>query len=330
MRTILFSKLTVGFVGITVLALLLATVNLYQTSALSSPTSAKSIDTNYTLEDRDPNETNEIIQIYWNGIILMRENNWDNAKSWFEINLLSYPDSRHLHEGLAEVLWYLANNKPTDTSLLESASGEIIRAVTIGFDFGKVRHTWLLAQILGRSGNTNTLDNIFKQALLIDPAYTTYLHYAFGLTILNDSRAEVIYKQAIELQPEGNVDGLASYGEWLLDHHRYSEVIVLLPKDAHIEYLHFLRGVAFEQLKLIDDAKSEYAQFIEFSMIFPAPIQYRIKGSIAQTGIHFEGDLFINVTEIQARVGLSTLIYGEASGESTGGQRAEGWRLPLC
>lgn len=254
----------------------------------------------------------------------MRDGYWDEARSWFKDHLSLYPDSRHLHEGLAQVYWYQAINGPTD-SVMEDAAHEVIRAVEIGLDSSKVRHTWLLAQILGRTGDVNTLVDLLEEALAIEPSFETYLHYALGLTILEDNRVETIYQRAIELQPEGNADGLAYYAEWLLDHQRYAEVLALLPEDAHIEYLHFLRGVALEQLQRIDDAKSEYTKYAAFSVVFPAPSRYRIPGSTAQSGILFEGDATINVTASQAQVGLSTLIYGEAGGESTGGQRAEGW-----
>lgn len=161
--------------------------------------------------------------------------------------------------------------------------------------------------------------------LAIAPTFETYLHYALGLGLLDNPRAEMIYHQAIELQPKGNVDALAYYAEWLLDHGRESEVLSLLPSDTHFEYLHFLRGVALERLGRLDEAEAEYAQFAAFSIDFPAPNRYRVPSSPIQVGIQFEGEASINATSSQARVGLSTLIKGEAGGESSGGQRAIGW-----
>lgn len=321
------SRLVYGF---TVTAVLLLTVSLTavstpQTAALSLQEATQTCDTVYTLDDADPNESAEVVQAYWNGIELMRQGRWDEARSWFADSVSRYHNSRHLHEGLAQVLWYLAISGPEDSAVLEYAAREVVRAVEIGLEFDKVRHTWLLAQILGRTGDINTLDSLFERMLAIAPTFETYLHYALGLSLLGDPKAEAVYHQAIELQPEGNVDALAFYAEWLLDQRREREVLNLLPSDTHFEYLHFLRGVAWERLGHLERAKTEYVWFVLFSHDFPAPKRYQIPNSLAQSGIRFEGDVSITATDSQARVGLSTLIYGEAGGESSGGQRAIGW-----
>ncbi len=307
------------------LTALLTAATIPPTAALSPQKATQTCDTAYSLDDADPNESWEVVQAYWGGVELMRHGHWDEARAWFADSVSRYPDSRHLHEGLAQVLWYLAVGGPEAPAVLEYAAQEVVRAVEIGLEFDKVRHTWLLAQILGRTGDTNTLDSLFERILVIAPTFETYLHYALGLGLLDNPRAEMIYHRAIELQPEGNVDALAYYAEWLLDHGRESEVPTLLPADTHFEYLHFLRGVALERLGYIEEAKAEYAWFVAFSHDFPAPDHYRISDSLSQAGIRFEGDASITVTDSQARVGLSTLIYGEAGGESSGGQRAMGW-----
>jgi len=250
----------------------------------------------------------------------MRQGHWDEARAWFTDSVSRYPDSRHLHEGLAQALWYLAVDGSKDPAALEYAAREAVQAVEIGLEFDKVRHTWLLAQTLGRTGDINTLAGLFGRALTIAPTFETHLHYALGLSLLGDPRTEAVYHRAIELQPEGNIDALALYAEWLLDQRREREVLALLPPDTHFEYLHFLRGVAWERLGHLEEAKAEYAWFVAFSHDFPAPDRYRIPHSLAQAGIRFEGDASITVTDSQARVGLSTLIYGEAGGESSGGQ----------
>lgn len=163
----------------------------------------------------------------------MRQGRWDEAQSWFEDSVSRYPYSRHLHEGLAQVLWYLAVSGPQDSTALEYAAQEVARAVETGLEFGKVRHTWLLAQILGRTGDANTLDSLFERMLTIAPTFETHLHYALGLSLLGDPRAEAVYHRAIELQPEGNMDALAFYAEWLLEQRHEREVLALLPPDTH-------------------------------------------------------------------------------------------------
>jgi hypothetical protein len=185
-------------------------------------------------------------------------------------------------------------------------------------------------------GDGRKIYKFFGRALrLKDHNYLTRIHYAKALAWLGDAKAEEWYKKAIEVQPEGNIDALAYYAEWLLDQGREADVLQLIRADEHIEYLHFLRGVALERLGKIEEAKGEYAQFVEFSADFPAPAKYRIEGSEAQRGIVFEGEhqskiglhspLFISAG--QARKGLSYLIRAEAGGETQGGMRAVGWTV---
>ena len=157
------------------------------------------------------------------------------------------------------------------------------------------------------------------------PTFETYLDYALGLSFMDAPHTEVIYQQAIELQPEGNVDAVALYAEWLLDQQREHEVLQLLPSDTQFEYFHFLRGVAYERLEDLVQARSENAEAGAFSQDVPVSDRYRIRESAVQTGIRFKSDIRLTTTDAQSRMGLSTLIWGEARGEFTGGQRAVGW-----
>ncbi|MEJ5308606.1 MAG: hypothetical protein WHX52_02435 [Anaerolineae bacterium] len=322
-----YSKLTYGFAVLIVflLAMSLAVTYASQTVAFSPEKGNQPCNMLYALDDADPNEPMKVIEIYWKGVELMREGRWKEAQSWFTDGILRYPDSRHLHEGLTQVLWYLAIDGAGGSVALEHAAQEVVQAVEIGLKFDKVRHTWPLAQIVGRTGDANTLNDLFERNLALAPTFDTYLHYALGRSLMDDPQAELLYRQAVALQPAGNIDAWAYYAEWLLDHGRASEVLALLPANMQFEYLHFLRGVASERLGQLDEAKAEYAQFAVFSTKYPAPNRYRIPGSSIQAGIWFEGMVGVNATDSQARVGLSTLIYGEANGESSGGQRAMGW-----
>jgi hypothetical protein len=202
--------------------------------------------------------------------------------------------------------------------------------------YGRVRYTYYIALGLARLGDGRKIYKFFGRALrLKDHNYLTRIHYAKALAWLGDAKAEEWYKKAIEVQPEGNIDALAYYAEWLLDQGREADVLQLIRADEHIEYLHFLRGVALERLGKIEEAKGEYAQFVEFSADFPAPAKYRIEGSEAQRGIVFEGEhqskiglhspLFISSS--QARLELSRLLWCEASTETQGGMRMVGWTV---
>lgn len=243
-----------------------------------------------TVEDVDPGETPEAMWLYREGRCLMAEGRLEEALAVFSQAVTLQPDSRHGHEGLAVALWQRYVETQSEADLQVSAE-QWVRAAEIGMDWGKVRYTHRLAQTLGQLRDAKTLDRLFQRALEIEPmGYVIHVDYAEGLRLLDDPRAEDWYKKAVELQPEGNINAVAYYGEWLLDHRREIEVLTLIAPDAHKEYLHFLRGVALERSGRIDEAKQEYAQYIGFSATFPAPVQYRIEGSEAQTGITFETD----------------------------------------
>lgn len=114
----------------------------------------------------------KVIEIYWKGVELMREGRWKEAQSWFTDGISRYPDSRHLHEGLTQVLWYLAIDGAGGSVALEYAAQEVVQAVEIGLKFNKVRHTWLLAQIVGRTGDANTLNDLFERTWRLHPLST--------------------------------------------------------------------------------------------------------------------------------------------------------------
>ena len=91
-----------------------------------------------------------------------------------------------------------------------------------------------------------------------------------------------------------------------------------------------------ECLGRVDEAALDYAYSAEFTRDFPVPARYRIEGSQAQKGIAFERERGSDsvglqapllVTESEVSRGLAYLIYGEAGGESMGGQRAVGWTV---
>jgi hypothetical protein len=87
--------------------------------------------------------------------------------------------------------------------------------------FGKVRYSYQIAVGLAQLGDRTSIDHFFGEALLVgDRKYLTTLDYARGLGLLEDPRTEDWFRQAVALQPEGNIDALAYYAEWLLDHER--------------------------------------------------------------------------------------------------------------
>ncbi len=235
----------------------------------------------------DPNESPEILARYQEARQLIAGGEWERAKGLLERAIAELPESRHLHQQYAELLWYLS--KGTDPALLRQAAREAVRAMEIGLRFGKVDYTLTarLAETLGRTGDRETLDRLFTQALEKDSSAVVYLDYAKGLSLLGDPRAEDVLKKAVEREPGGDV--LAQYSEWLLDHGREREVVDAIPAMTPLYYLHFLRGVAFERLNRPVEARREYGRFTTYSATFPAPARFKIPGSKlqAEAGIRF-------------------------------------------
>lgn len=242
--------------------------------------------------------------------------------------MVEFPECRHAHAGLGAALWqqYERSQQLDDLGV---AVQEFIRAADIGMIYGKVRYTGYLWQGLAQLGDTATMDDLFQRTLRVgDSQYLVLMDYARGLAALADPRAEEWFEKAVAAQPAGNVDALAYYAEWLLDHDRQAEVVALIDPCEHVEYLHLLRGVALERLGRLREAREAYQIYASVSALDPAPAEYRIAGSKVQEGIIFEGD---NVTPLYVPCDgyddLALVIECEASGESEGGQRGVGWTV---
>ncbi len=192
--------------------------------------------------------------------------------------------------------------------------------------YGKVRYTYRIAAGLAALRDVARLDRFFRQALEIDDeSYLTHLDYAQGLAMLGDPRAEEWYKKAVMFLPDGNIDALAYYAEWLLDREELNRVLELIPPTVSSPYLHFLRGVALERKGQTVQARQAYERYISTNALFPAPARYRIEDSVAQAGLYFEGR---SPSPLQSCItNISRSIYCEARGESGGGMRAVGWTM---
>jgi tetratricopeptide (TPR) repeat protein len=234
----------------------------------------------------DANEPAEALAQYQEARRLIIAGDRDQARSLLEQGTARFPESRQLHQQYSDLLWDLSNG--TDPDLLKKSGQEAARALEIGLRSGSVddQLTNRLAEALGRTGDRETFERIFQQALGRHPSPAVHLHYARGLSLLGDPRAEEAFREAVQLQPSG--DAVAGYGEWLLDHGRYQEVLDRFPSSTPLQYVHFLRGVALEKLQRADEARQEYDQFRGSSATSPAPARFKIEGSQAQAGIQFE------------------------------------------
>lgn len=275
----------------------------------------------------DPNEPVEVLKLYLQGIQMLRDGKVNEAVALFKTAVADYPDCRHAHAGLGWALRQKYQGSQIEDDL-RAAVQEFILADEIGMKYGRVHYTRAIAEGLGHLQDSTALDSFFRKALEQgNEPYLASLHYAQGLTLLGDDRAETWYKEAMAVEPEGVADAVAYYAEWLLDHGREAEVVALVRDDIRVEYTHFLKGVALEQLGRQEEARREYERYREMSADFPAPARYRIEGSEAQVGTIFEGDIRLRSTESQAREELSKVIAGEANTESLGGKRAVGWTV---
>lgn len=281
----------------------------------------------HAAEYPDPNETVEPLRLYLDGQEMLRAGKIDEAVALFKSAVADYPDSRHAHAGLGWALWQRHQGSQAEDDL-RFAMKEFIRADEIGMRYGRVHYPYPIATGLGWLKDSTALDSYFEKALKDgNEPYLTRLDYARGLSLLGDPRAEAWYEEALAVQPEGVLDAVVYYAEWLLDHRREAEVVDLVSDDMRVEYVHFLKGVALERLGQPEEVRQEYDRYRRFNADFPAPARYRIAESQAQTGLIFEGDPQPLWNNSQAIEKLARVISGEARGESLGGRRAVGWTV---
>jgi tetratricopeptide (TPR) repeat protein len=234
----------------------------------------------------EPNDPPEALSQYQEARRLIAQGDRGQARTLLQAATARFPESRRLHQQYAELLWDLSGGEKP--ALLKQSGREAARTLEIALRSGQVDYalTGRLADTLGRTGDRETLDRLFHQALDRDSSAVVQLDYARGLALMNDPRAEASLAKAAQLQPEG--DAMVQYGEWLLDHGRNQEALDRLPRSGPLRYLHFLRGLALERLGRSGEAREEYAQFREYSSTFPAPARFKIPGSQAQAGIRFK------------------------------------------
>ncbi len=281
----------------------------------------------HAAEFPDPNEPVEPLRLYLDGQEILRAGKVDQAVALFRSAVANYPDSRHAHAGLGYALWQRYQQSHAEDDL-RAAVQEFVFADEIGIRYGRVHYTYQVAIGSGQLEDPDAMDSYFEKALKNgNEPYLASLDYARGLSLLEDPRTEEWYKKAVKLQPMDNVDALAYYAEWLLDHGREEKVLQVLSPDAHIEYLHFLRGLAQEKLGRIQEARAEYLQYVKYSAVDPAPSRYRISGSQIQTGIVFDDQISPLGIGCNGYNLLANVIECESGGESEGGQRAVGWTI---
>jgi tetratricopeptide (TPR) repeat protein len=272
----------------------------------------------------DANETVDMLRLYMYGNEVHWRGDHVGALSIFREAVRRYPNSRHAHAGYGCTMMHEYEHSGSAGDL-KQAMQHIVRAAEIGMNHGKVRYTDMLAVGLGITKQTKLFERLFNRAFEIgDLPHVIHGDYARGLARMGDPRAEEQFQIAVRKQPQGHIDTMTDYAEWLLDQGRDSDVLAVIAANNDVFYPHFLRGVAAERQRKLDDAIAEYEIYKEFSHEFAAPAKYRIEGSSAQQDIHF-ADSPHAATHCAGHTRLSIMVYCEARGESTGAQRLCAW-----
>jgi tetratricopeptide (TPR) repeat protein len=290
----------------------------------------------------DPNEDSEVALLYWKINDLLKGGQWQTAQSLAYRSIKEYPESRHLHSQLAEVLWYLSGK--SDPTYLQESAHEAQTALMLGEKYRTVDSfaAWILAQTLGRLGKTDELERAYSALLRFSEDPNLRLYYAMGISLAAPSRAPQAFEEAIASSPNGL--GTAEFAEWLISDGEYAKALTVLSlSKLDVPYLHLERAVALEHLGWTEQAKAEYKIFANESNGIEIPTTLRISGSKLQE--HFDttqnlekaleseqGISLKSLSDTDAINGLSMLIQnnsikGEAPQETVGGQRSVAWEV---
>lgn len=295
----------------------------------------------HAAEYPDPNEQVEPLRAYLESTELLHAGRIDEAIALLEDAVAKYPESRHAHAGLGYAL-YARYEKTQSKDDMQAFVGKLLDADQIGFTYGRVHYTTLVALGLGRLGDKERLDVYFEQAIKVAKReYLSTLDYARGLALIDDPNAEEWFKKAMSIEPTGIADSVAYYADWLLEHGANESVINLINEEVQLNYAHFLKGVALERTGELLKAEKEYEKYREMSIHFPAPVKYRIQDSKPQSVVLFEGDVpSTNNTEpdpddvpgtdgeqVDAKKLVAKVVQQEAGNESIGARRAVAWAI---
>lgn len=296
----------------------------------------------------DPGEEDpEIALTYWAARDHIAQGNWSHARSLLEEGLEKFPQSRHLHQQLAELLWFEYNDVSREPETLAAAASHAVRAERLAMGAGRsdpALHE-LAARLLGRRGDVAAIDEVFAAVVEMDDSAASHASYAEALALAGDDRAASMYRAASERAP-GDLELRIRLAEWHLLRGQLRRGLAELNRRPRVDvpYSWFLRGYANEKMGRSRRALDRYQRFMPANEAYPVPDEFRIGGSKLQQrlGVRFrtappvtdgEGgtvgpgpqSLSAAVTTSQAISGLSYLVYGEARGETVGGMRAAGW-----
>jgi tetratricopeptide (TPR) repeat protein len=293
-----------------------------------SPGVADFIKDNYLAhraEFPDEDEPVGALRAFVSGQELLVKGEVGQAVAHFEQAVAAYLRSRHVHAGLGRALLQSGADKAT----LERAAGALLEAHRLGLRHGRVRYTDDLSRALGELKDTERLGQVFPPLLArAGESWVLSLDYAHGLARAGSAEAEQWYQRSVQARTDGVLEPQVQYARWLLERNRAAEALaVLTPRagEADASVLRFYRGYAAEQFGDLARAREEYLGAQGFSEMFALPGTWRT--SLASSlGLRFDDDVSAQ-THCTGHIRLSQLLYCEARGEGTGGQRVVGWTV---
>lgn len=295
-----------------------------------SPGVADFIKDNYLshrAEFPDVDEPVEALRAFVAGQALLVQGEVERAVAHFEQAVAAHPQSRHVHAGLGRALLQ-RHERGADRATLERAAGALLEAHRLGLRHGRVRYTDDLARALGELKDTERLGQVFQPLLARQESWVLSLDYAHGLALAGSAEAEQWYQRSVEARTDGVLEPQVQYARWLLERSRAAEALAVLtprPGEAEASVLRFYRGYAAEQLGDMARAREEYLGAQGFSELFSLPGTWRTPLA-SSLGVRFDDEVSAQA-HCTGHVRLSQLLYCEARGEGTGGQRVVGWTV---
>lgn len=234
----------------------------------------------------DPGEEDpEIALRFWEARDHIAQGDWSYARVVLEKALEKFPESRHLHQQLAELLWYEYNDVSQEPETLAAAASHAVRAERLAMGAGRSDPALhgLAAKLLGRRGDVAAIEEIFGAIVEMDDSAASYASYAEALALAGDDRAASMYRAASDRAP-GDPELRIRLAEWHLLHGRLRQGLAELNRRPRVDvpYSWFLRGYANEKMGRSRRALDRYQRFVPANEAFPVPDEFRIGGSKLQ------------------------------------------------
>jgi tetratricopeptide (TPR) repeat protein len=281
----------------------------------------------HAAEFPDAEEPEGALRAYVDGTDRLGAGDVDAAVELFTRAAQAYPGARHAHAGLGAALWERHQLSGSQRDLARAVSA-FLAAHRIGLDHDRVRYVDVLAEGLGRLGDSARLRDVFLPLLDRHPDDSRLaLLFARGLALAQDAEAEAWFQRSLATMAD-DPQPAVEYGRFLIDRGRAGDAYdALAPvRGAGFGMAEFLFGYAAEALGRGKEAREAYRNAAEFSRAFPLPASLWSELAAAQ-GARFASGAHAPAALCNGQLKMSRIIYCESRGEGTGGMRAVGWTL---